>query len=99
MGILDAAARWSKASKEDLNDKAFASAIYNTLAALYFLWSLCECHDFTANFAIPIDSYVAKFLQSDASVRSLIKVKDDPSRINPHVSSASSMMSGRGAGC
>ncbi|EEQ99625.1 hypothetical protein Pmar_PMAR010887 [Perkinsus marinus ATCC 50983] len=73
MGILDAAARWSKASKEDLNDKAFASAIYNTLAALYFLWSLCECHDFTANFAIPIDSYVAKFLQSDASVRSLIK--------------------------
>ncbi|KAF4735786.1 hypothetical protein FOZ62_019083, partial [Perkinsus olseni] len=37
------------------------------------LWSLCQCHDFTAKFEIPINSQVAKFLQSDGSVKSLIK--------------------------
>ncbi|KAF4688700.1 hypothetical protein FOZ60_002506 [Perkinsus olseni] len=72
-GLLDGGARWSKSDRADLNDKGFASAIYNTLAALYFLWSLCQCHDFTAKFEIPINSQVAKFLQSDGSVKSLIK--------------------------
>ncbi|KAF4720291.1 hypothetical protein FOZ63_024025, partial [Perkinsus olseni] len=41
-GLLDGGVRWSKSDRTDLNDKGFASAIYNTLAALYFLWSLCQ---------------------------------------------------------
>ncbi|KAF4676672.1 hypothetical protein FOL47_005623 [Perkinsus chesapeaki] len=71
--LLDAAARWSTVERAALNDKAFAAAMYNTLAALYFLWNLCQSHDFSADFELPIDARVAKFLQSDASVQSLLK--------------------------
>eukprot|EP00899_Mesostigma_viride_P010430 jgi/Mesvir1/19389/Mv10424-RA.1 len=46
---------------------------YSLLAMCYFLYHLSRAHDFTADFAHPVDPKLASFLQSSRSVESLAK--------------------------
>ncbi|KAL9652623.1 hypothetical protein ABK040_015586 [Willaertia magna] len=49
------------------------SSCYNFLVMCYFLKSLSEQHDFSVDFSHPISPYLASFLQSKASVETLVK--------------------------
>lgn len=46
---------------------------YSFLVMLFFLYHLSENHDFSVDFAHPIDSRLAAFLQSTGSVECLVK--------------------------
>eukprot|EP00761_Pharyngomonas_kirbyi_P012549 gb/GECH01012576.1/.p1 GENE.gb/GECH01012576.1/~~gb/GECH01012576.1/.p1 ORF type:complete len:1192 (+),score=381.65 gb/GECH01012576.1/:1-3576(+) len=64
---------------------------YSFLVMLYFLYHLSQNHDFSVDFAHPIDSKLAAFLQSAESIRCLLKgggldLKSIPSSIAEELS-------------
>ena len=46
--------------------------LFNVLVTLYFLHNVSTDHDFTADFAHPIDGSLATFLQSRAAIESMV---------------------------